>query len=213
MKRKDREKELEAADEDALRKPDAWERFRILVESADQGRRITEIADHKARYALVLIGLVNAAVILLGTRADFLRGSPDWLRSWLYALLIPYIVATFAALWYAISCLRPHPLDAQLPAADRAAPGRQPLGLLFWEGIVRRNLETYQQAWDGVTMGQITAELVIVAHRLGHVNHAKFTALRRMYFALVIVIAIAAILVALDVWFGFLWQPIIPRPA
>lgn len=212
MKRKDKE-ELEAAATDALRPPDAWERFRILLESADQGRRIAEIADHKARYALVLIGLVNAAVILLGSRSDFLKGSPAWLDPWLHALLIPYIVATFAALWFAIVCLRPHNLETRLSPVDRpSSPGHQPLGLLFWEGIVRRDLENYRRAWDGITMGQLNAEMVVVAHAVAQVNRTKYLAVRRMYIALVLVIALAAILLALDVWFAFLWQPLSGGP-
>jgi hypothetical protein len=212
MKRKDRE-ELEAVEADALRPPDAWERFRILLESVDQGRRITEMADHKARYALVLIGLVNAAVILLGTRDDFLEGSPASLDPWLHALLIPYIGATFAALWFAIACLRPRALQTSLPATDRAAPGQQAQGVLFWEGIVRRNLEHYQRAVNSVTMGQLNAELVVVAHALAAVNRTKFESVRKMYLALVVVIALAAVLLALDVWFGILWQPVSAAPA
>ena len=213
MKRKDRE-ELEAAETDTLRPPDAWERFRILLESVDQGRRITEMADHKARYALVLIGLVNAAVILLGTRSDFLEGSPGWLDPWLHALLIPYIGATFAALGFAIACLRPHALQTSPSGTDRpSGPGQQAQGVLFWEGIVRRNLEHYQRTWDSVTMGQLNAELVVVAHALAVVNRTKFVAVRRMYIALVLVIALAAFLLALDVWFGILWQPVSGVPA
>jgi hypothetical protein len=213
MKRKDRE-ELGAADADALRPPDAWERFRILLESVDQGRRITEMADHKARYALVLIGLVNAAVILLGTRSDFLKGSPAWLDPWLHALLIPYIGATFVALWFAIACLRPRALQTSLPPTDRPpGPGQQAQGVLFWEGIVRRNLEAYQRALNSVTMGQLNAELVVVAHALAVVNRSKFEAVRKMYIALVVVIALAAVLLALDVWFGILWQPVSGAPA
>jgi len=212
MKKKDREKESEQLDEDSNRPPDAWERFRILLESIDQGRRLTEIADHKARYALVLLGVVNAALILLGTRFNFLQGTPPSLLPWLHALLIPYIGVGAAALWFAIDCLRPRMLGAGHlpPSADarHAAVRPQPLGLLTWETIVRRNLDAYQQAWDTVTLGQLNAEMVLVAHALADVNRAKFTAIRRMYLAMLIVIALAALLLACDVWFGFLWQPL-----
>jgi hypothetical protein len=215
MKKKDREKESAQLDEDSNRAPDAWERFRILLESIDQGRRLTEAADHKARYALVLLGVVNAALIILGTRDDFLNGTPPWLLPWLHALLIPYIAAGAAALWFAIDCLRPRMLGAALPpsaAARHSALRSQPLGLLTWEAIVRRNLDAYQQAWDSVTLGQLNAEMVLIAHALADLNRAKFTAIRRMYLAMVIVIALAALLLACDVWFGFLWKPLTGRP-
>lgn len=221
MKRKDREREKESdqADEDSLRRPDAWERFRILVESIDQARRFSEIADHKARYALVMIGVVNAAVILLGTRSDFLSGSPAWLRPWLEIVLIPYVGATFAALWFAISCLRPRtlhmsgPQPGSEPGKTSLGAARAPQGLLFWEGIVRRSLPAYQQAWSDITLGQLNAELVIVAHNVAGVNHAKFTAARRLYIALLIVIVLATVLLTCDVFFGLFWNPISGQPA
>ena len=217
MKKKDGKKESEQFEEDSNRAPDSWERFRILLESIDQGRRLTEIADHKARDALVLLGVVNAALILLGTRSDFLHGTPPWLLPWLHALLIPYIGVGAGALWFAIDCLRPRMLGAghlpQSPEARHSAVRPQPLGLLTWEAIVRRNLDAYQQAWDSVTMGQLNAEMVLVAHALADLNRSKFTAIRRMYLAMIIVIALAALLLACDVWFGFLWQPLTGGPA
>ena len=124
------------------------------------------------------------------------------------------IVSTFAALWFAIACLRPHNLETHLSPVDRpSGPAHQPLGLLFWEGIVRRDLENYRRAWDGITMGQLNAEMVVVAHAVARVNRTKYRAVRRMYIALVAVIALAALLVALDVWFAFLWRPLSGNPA
>jgi hypothetical protein len=212
MKKKDKEKEQAQSDEDSNRPPDAWERFRILLESIDQGRRLAEGADHKARYALVLLGVVNAALILLGTRPDFLEGAPPGLLVSLHALLIPYIGVGAAALWFAIDCLRPRMLGTGHPTqpaeARQAAIGTQPLGLLTWESIVRRNLDTYRQDWNSVTLGQLNAEMVLIAHALANVNRAKFRAIRRMYLALLVVIALAAVLLACDVWFGFLSGPV-----
>jgi hypothetical protein len=211
MKRKDRDRIEQQEEDEASRKPDAWEQFRILVEVIDQGRRLTEMVDHKARYALVLIGVVNAAMILLATRADFLQNTPEWLAPWLKSLLIPYIGATGAALWYAISSLRPRTLD--LPPGltgtmGQPARGHRPSGLLLWESIATKNLESYQQAWGTATLGQLNAELVIVSHKLAEVNRAKFAAVTRLYSALVVVIALAAGILACDVWFSFLWEPL-----
>ncbi len=45
---------------DAERPPESFERFRILAELVNEGRRVVELADHKARYALVVIGVLNA---------------------------------------------------------------------------------------------------------------------------------------------------------
>src|SRR6266542_7111696 len=45
---------------DAERPPESFERFRILAELVDEGRQVVEIVDHKVRYALVIIGALNA---------------------------------------------------------------------------------------------------------------------------------------------------------
>ena len=40
------------------------EQGRNLWEAVNQARRLIELADHKARYALVVMGVVNAAVLI-----------------------------------------------------------------------------------------------------------------------------------------------------
>src|SRR3712207_3626941 len=57
---------------DALRRPDSWERFRILCEVVEEQRNVVEIADHKARYALLILGVLNAVIfVLLGRGGVF----------------------------------------------------------------------------------------------------------------------------------------------
>jgi hypothetical protein len=63
-----------------------------------------------------------------------------------------------------------------------------------------------------VTLRQLNAEMVLIAHALAELNRIKFAAIRRMYLAMGIIIALAALLLACDVWFGFLWEPLIVGP-
>jgi hypothetical protein len=67
---------------DSARAPDSWERFRILTELITQGRQVVEIADHKARYALVVLGALNAGVFFLIARAHLIATTLG-LRPWL----------------------------------------------------------------------------------------------------------------------------------
>lgn len=184
-------------DAEEARSPDQWERFRALMESVDQGRRLTEVVDHKARYALVLIGVVNAAVIYLATRSDFRYGAPGWLLPWLGILVVVYILATCNFLWQAIQALRPRRL---LPHG--ASRGGGVSGLLVWEGIVQRDLESYRQAWARVTMEELNQELIVVAYVLAALIRAKYDALERMYVRLFVVLGLATAIIALDAWFG-----------
>ena len=39
------------------------ERFRILIEMVSEGRQVVDLADHKARYALVMMGVLNAGSV------------------------------------------------------------------------------------------------------------------------------------------------------
>jgi len=46
---------------DSERPPDSFERFRILMEMIGEGRQVVDLADHKARYALVVMGVLTPA--------------------------------------------------------------------------------------------------------------------------------------------------------
>lgn len=188
-------------DEDGSRRPDDWEQFRVLLESVDSGRRITELVDHKARYALVFIGVVNAAVIYLVSRSDFRYGAPDWMLPFLGLLVILYVLATFSFLWYAIQALRPRRLAQEL-AEKESSKGFS--GVLLWEGIVRRDLESYRSIWKRITMEELNEELIVIAHSLSQVIQAKYTALDRMYARLFLVLGLAALVIGLDAWFGLI---------
>ena len=56
--RKQRKRELKLRS-DAERPPDSFERWRILSELVNEGRRVVDLADHKARYALASKSIQN----------------------------------------------------------------------------------------------------------------------------------------------------------
>jgi hypothetical protein len=190
MGKKDRERE-----EAEARCPDDWEQFRVLIESTDQGRRITELVDHKARYAMVFIGVVNAAVIYLASRSSFRSGAPPWMFPIMGFLVVVYILLTFAFLWHAIQALKPRRLVSQ------EGPGALS-GVLLWEEIVQRDLGSYREAWSKVTMEELNQELIVIAHSLSLVIQAKYRALGRMYTMLFLVLALATLIIGLDAWFN-----------
>ena len=52
---------------DAHRPLESWERYRALTDVIDEQMDLIDLADHKARFALIIMGALN---LLLGERAD-----------------------------------------------------------------------------------------------------------------------------------------------
>ena len=186
-----RRKREERLRRDAVRLPDSWERFRILLEVVDQERNVVEIADHKARYGLVILGVINTILFVLLARGSVFQSAPEWLAPWLTGLVALYLVLTFLFVLHAIDCLRPREL-ADKDSVHRAGI----LGILFWEGIVQHDLAEYRREWSEVRMEQLTTEAAAIAFRLSHLIQAKYRALRRLYNGLVVLLALCTLLLA-----------------
>jgi hypothetical protein len=182
---------------DAQRPPRSLERWRILMDVVDEGRRVVDLADHKARYALVVMGALNAGVFLILSRAHLLPGLSPTVKPWLIGFLIIYAGLSFLFVYHAVDCLRPRQMRDTGLLADAdgsAASGRHgPLGLLYWETTAGFELEAYQQAWSAARMEQLNAELVLVNHHLARLIRSKYRALGRLYWGLAVLVILAAV--------------------
>jgi hypothetical protein len=196
-----KQRKLEAKQRrDAERPPGSFERFRILSELVDEGRQVIEMADHRARYALVVMSVLNAFVFLVISRSHLLGEMPLTTRTWLIGFIGLYGLLTFVFVFYAVDCLRPRPLHYAELLADGRDPGPGPAGVLYWEAIARYDLDAFRRAWGEVRMEQLNAEVVIIAHRMAGVIRAKYTALGRLYWGLAgLVVLSCALLVVLTV--------------
>ena len=182
------------------------DRLRVLTDLVGEERKLVETADHKARFAFVIMGAVNLTLLVFGTREQVIASIPASAKPWLTALLVPYGVLTFSFCLWAIEVLRPHVGEyvSELAEARRQgqAPGRPgledaSLGLFHWNDILRKDLEEYQRLWSEVRVGQVNAELSALAHALAHVNDAQYKALHRLYRGLQLLTALAAIVMGL----------------
>jgi hypothetical protein len=174
---------------DAERPPRSFERWRILMDVVDEGRRVAELADHKARYALVVMGVLNAGVFLVLSKAHLLSGPASELQPWLIGFLVVYAGLTCLFVFHAIDCLRPRRLSATPPAKNP----RGPRGLLHWEFIKDCELEDYRHAWSDARMDQLNNEVVVIAHHLARLIAAKYGALGRLYWGLAVLVVFAAL--------------------
>jgi hypothetical protein len=191
---------------DAMRPPESFERFRILAELVNQGRRVVELADHKARYALVVIGVLNAGVFFIISRGHLLADLPQAIKPWLVGLAILYSALTFIFMYYAVECLRPRRmeyLDFMLAndGIDTPVARYSPRGILFWETIAKYELEAYQRAWASVRMEQLNDEVVVIAHQQARLIRSKYAALQWLFRGLAVLLVLAGVLLA--VYTGF----------
>jgi hypothetical protein len=161
---------------DAERPPESFERFRVLSELVDEGRQVIELADHRARYALVAMSMLNTGVILVISRTHLLGDLPPMARPWLIGAIGVYCALTFIFVYYTVDCLRPRPLHYGELLGDGVGGGQGPRGILYWEAISDYDLDAYRQAWGEVRMEQLNAEVVIIAHSLARVIRAKYLA-------------------------------------
>jgi hypothetical protein len=183
----------------ADRPPPPMQRFRIIMEAIEEGRRVIDLADHRARYALVALGVLNAGAFLLISRAHFLGSVAPAARNWMVVLLLIYAALNLLFVLHAIDCLRPRRLSRALPPGrvirgEQSLPMHEPMGLLFWEAVSRVDLPTYRQAWDHVVMGQVNAEAEAVFHTMARVIQAKYRALGRLYVGLAGLVVLAFVI-------------------
>jgi hypothetical protein len=183
--------------------PEPFDRFRIITECISEARQVVDLSDHRARYALVIIGVLNAGVFVVISRAHLLAGMSPAVKSWLVGMIIVYGLLTMAFVLHAIECLRPRTLDSALSDAP-APPGAEPLGLLFWEVVGRQDLDTYHKRWDRVRMVQINREAEAVFHTMAGVVRAKYRALHRLYLGLIVLVILATLVLGVVTWVALL---------
>jgi hypothetical protein len=183
---------------------DGWQRIRVLIDLVDEQRNLVEVCDHKARFALVIVGAVNAVLLLVAMRVT--PSVAASLGPWLLPVLVPYVAVTFALVVYVVEVLRPRTRDYAQELEEggrlRFRPGQpgfeyQPLGLFFFTHILRSDLVRYSQLWREARLGQVGAELAVLAHGLAHVNRSQYAALHRVFRGVALMLVLAALLVAL----------------
>ena len=182
----------------------AREQGRNLWEAVNQARRLIELADHKARYALVVMGVVNAGVFILATRSGHYASLiPPGIRSWFSFLIIPFGVIALVLLVDAYNTLRPRP--PSLPSGPvRGDRENQPVGLVFWDSLLTRSVAQYQRDWETVHRGQLNNELAAMAYSLARGIQSKYHALHRLYVELLLIILLAGVMLAVPMFYGFL---------
>jgi hypothetical protein len=177
--RKRAEKAQELA-EDAHRPLDSWERYRALCDALKEANDLVDLADHKARFALVIMGALNAVLFIVATRGQFASAVPPAVQAWLGAGLVIYALVAAYFFLQAIEALRPRRFETRQPVSGGAGEDTPP-GLRFYADVLVRDPAAYAAAWQGVNIGQLNAEVARQIYAVSRINDAKYAALRRLY--------------------------------
>jgi hypothetical protein len=182
--------------EDAHRPLDAWERYRALCDALDDANDLVDLADHKARFALVVMGALNAVLFIVATRPQFLSAMPPAAHAWLGLGVVIYALAAVYFFLEAIEALRPRRFEPQQPAGGDAGED-SPLGLRFYADVLKRDPAAFAAAWQDVRVGQLNAEVAQQIYTLARINDAKYAALRRLFTGLKVMTLAGAAFIAM----------------
>jgi uncharacterized protein YjiK len=188
-----------------VRKADPWQRYKALVDTLKESQDLIDLFDHKARFALMIMGALNAAILLVATRSETLTRVPDSVRPWLYLYSSIYAAIAIYFLLQAIESLRPRRFPV-LPRKSTVSEKDESLGIRFFGEAMRYDTPTYVSAWNSVRVSQLNAELSLQLHTLAQINSQKYAAVSKLYVGLkAITVLTAGLLIALGAmaWIDF----------
>ena len=187
---------------DVNRPLDSWERYRALNDSLDEAYEQIDLGNREARFALILMGGLNAALIVLAGRAPLPQTLTAIERTCVVGFLLVYVVVAVRFLLQAIDALRPGKFRPHLGGWPQDSDD-YPRGVRYYEDVIERNPEAHWRAWQEVRIGQLNAELAVQFHSLCQKNEHRHIAVRRLYAGLRIMTILLATLAGLLVCFAW----------
>lgn len=184
---------------DGDRPLDSWERNRSLNDAIDEAYDLIDISNREARFALILMGSLNAFLVLVATRSDILA-QLDARERWVMGVLAGvYAVVAVNFVLEAIQALRPGRFRPNL--GDWAPDSDDyPQGVRYFEDVVRRDVQSHWRAWREVRVDQLNAELAVRLHSLCIKNQATRKSLRRLYAGLRIMTLLITVLICIFIY-------------
>ena len=170
----------EAKQLDGSRPLGAWEMYRALNDALDEGHDQFDLSNRDARLALILMGGLNAALVILASQTSLGAGLSAIERQIEAAVVALYALFAIAFLLQAIDTLRPAHFRPDFSRWPDARPDH-PRGVRYFEDVAERDTEAHWKAWRGISVQQLNAELAVQLHSLSLKNQARKTALRRLY--------------------------------
>jgi hypothetical protein len=168
---------------DPTRELDGWERYRALTDASDEAYDLIDISNREARFALIVMGALNALPLLLLTKNDIISSMTRFERIWMVSFLIGYAVLLLYFILQAIEALHPGRFRPSFKDWPSNSPDF-PAGVRYYEDVIKRTDFEHWTAWQHVRLSQLNAELSVQLHGLAMKNDAKHRAVRRLYIGL-----------------------------
>jgi hypothetical protein len=169
--------------QDATRSLDSWERYRALVDSSEEAYDLIDTSNREARFALIVMGTLNALPLVFLTRTDAIANLSAGERLAMIVLFSVYAILLLFFILQAIEALHPGWFKPEIGDWSNDRPDH-PIGVRHFEEIIRRSAAEHWTAWQNVRLSQLNAELAVQVHSLARKNHAKHLAVRRLYLGL-----------------------------
>lgn len=177
------------------------ELYRALSDALDEGYELFDLSNREARFALILMGGLNAALVIVASQSGLRERLSPGEQQIEAAIIGVYALLAIAFLFQAITALRPGQFRPRLNNWSRERKDF-PQGVRYFEDVVHRNTVDHWDAWQAVTLRQLNAELAVQVHSLALKNEARKKALRRLYMSLRIMTAVFAAILILFVAFS-----------
>jgi hypothetical protein len=173
---------------------DPWERYRGLTDVVDTYSELLDHADRKTRFALMIMGLLNAVNFLLVARSDVFGVATGSIATGLAAYAALYAFMSLYFFSQAIQALRPRSARffRDEAAAVPASAGSRRLRSLAH--VAAQAPEEYYDFWREAQVGQLCREVAFTAQSLASINMEKYRALERVYTGLVALTGLTALL-------------------
>ena len=176
------------------------ELYRALNDALDEGYDLFDLSNREARFALILMGGLNAALLIAATQTSGGAGLSPEERQIVGAVVGVYAVFALLFVLQAVQALRPGQYRPKLKHWSRDR-NDFPRGVRYFEDVVGRNTEEHWEAWRTVTLRQLNAELAVQVHSLSLKNNSRKKALRRLYNSLRIMTIMLSLILILFIAF------------
>jgi len=186
---------VEASEELSIR-----ERIRNQWEVIELERRMSEGVDRRVRYALLVFGVTNAAAVLALTRFDTF-GQDSGPAAWAGRVFaVVYVILAVMILRDALRAMRPRLSAAEFEHVARQPILDDPAETLVSRGILpvgssRPSPGEYHARWQRITGEELSRQLSSISLAFSGLAETKLAALRQLYTALALSVALTACLV------------------
>jgi hypothetical protein len=181
------------------RELEPWERYRAIGDLHDTYMDIAELLDRKTRFALLIMGALNAVNLLLAARPDLLAPPAARGGSWFQLYVASYAILSLYLFLQAIIALRPRP--ATFSTSDVNTESM--LGLRFTQRVASRSARDYYDTWCRARVGDLNRETALQAQVLSRMVIEKYAAIDRIYKGLAALTLITAGQVTVLAYLGF----------